>query len=167
MLLAHLELPTSTHQLLNTINPLPGYFKFITAGSCRVQFVLWRQRSWATFHWNHSTHSSTDNATDLHSESRGFGEKILIILFACTFLKFSFDSTVTWHFKHTLKWKLSARHLGTRICWLLMDICFRLFFTEHWRYWCREKTGNSCGTFLKDKLWLTSFAVGSIPPNFF
>jgi len=31
MPLTHLELPTSTRQLPNTINPLPGYFKFITA----------------------------------------------------------------------------------------------------------------------------------------
>jgi len=38
--ITRLELPTLTHQLLNTINPLPAYFKFITASSHAVQFVL-------------------------------------------------------------------------------------------------------------------------------
>jgi len=36
--------------------------------------------------------------------------------FAITFLKSSFESTVTWHSKHKTSEKLNARHLGTRIC---------------------------------------------------
>ena len=44
--------------------------------------------------------------------------------------------------------KLNAHHLGTRICWLLIDVCFWSSFTVHWRHWCRGKAGNSCGTFL-------------------
>ena len=68
------------------------------------------------------------------------------------FLKSSFDSTVTWHSKHTLKWdlrvKLNAHYLGTQIWWLLINICFCLFLTVCWIRQCREKTENSCGTFL-------------------
>ena len=66
------------------------------------------------------------------------------------FLKSSFDSTVTWHSKRASEAKLNARHLRTRLWWLLMDICFRLFFTACWRHRhrYREKTKNSCGTFL-------------------
>jgi len=44
--------------------------------------------------------------------------------------------------------KLNTHHLGTRICWLLIDSCFCLFFTARWRHWCREKMVNSCCTFL-------------------
>jgi len=44
--------------------------------------------------------------------------------------------------------KLNAHHLGTWICWLLIDSCFRSFITVRWRHWCREKTVNSCCTFL-------------------
>jgi len=71
------------------------------------------------------------------------------------FLKFSFDSTVTWHSKphskHTWKQDLSeikCSSSGNSNNWLLIDICFSLFFTVHWRHWCRQKTGNSCGKFL-------------------
>ena len=44
--------------------------------------------------------------------------------------------------------KLNARHLGTQIWWLLNDSFFHSFITARWRYWCREKTVNSCYTFL-------------------
>ena len=54
--------------------------------------------------------------------------------------------------KHTLKWdlraKLNAHYLETQICWLLINICFCLFLTVCWIHQCREKTENSCGTFL-------------------
>ena len=69
--------------------------------------------------------------------------------------------------------KLNAHHLGTRICWLLIDVCFWSSFTVHWRHWCRGKAGNSCGTFLPKprrqnsgypaQLWIQSL----LKPNFF
>ena len=36
----------------------------------------------------------------------------------------------------------------TQICCLLIDNCFCLFFAARWMHWCKEKTGNSCGTIL-------------------
>ena len=67
------------------------------------------------------------------------------------FLKFSFDMLLlgipSMHWNGTWE-KLNASHLGTRLWWLLMDIFFCWFFTARWRYWCKEKTGNRCGTFL-------------------
>jgi len=44
--------------------------------------------------------------------------------------------------------KLNARHLGTRICWLLINSYFCSFITARWRHWCKGKTVNSCCTFL-------------------
>ena len=63
------------------------------------------------------------------------------------FLMSSFDSSFAWH-SNALKWDLSELKQGIRLWWLLMDICFHLFFTAHWRHRCREETKNSCGTFL-------------------
>ena len=66
--------------------------------------------------------------------------------------------------------KLNARHLGTQIYWLLIDSCFCLFFTVRWRHWCREKTVNSCGTFLSKpcRQTVVNLWVQSQPkPNFF
>jgi len=110
------------------------------------------------------------------------GEQIFFrksILFACMLFKtqvwqhcyLALLGITSTHRNVTLA-KLNAHHLGTRICWLLNDSCFRSFITAHWKHWCREKTVNGYCTFLSnhvDKQWLTTSAVGrSHPkPNFF
>ena len=83
----------------------------------------------------------------------------------CTFCRYTF-----WTHRNGTWTKLNAHHLGTRKCWLLMDICFGLSFTAHWRHWCREQPSlavvYSCQN-CTDKQWLTSSAVDSIPELFF
>jgi len=69
--------------------------------------------------------------------------------------------------------KLSARNLGTRICWLLIDRYFCSFIIAHWRHWCRGKTVNSCCTFLskpRRQTMVNHLSCGYNPhpkPNFF
>jgi len=83
-------------------------------------------------------------------------------------LKFSFDNTVTWHSKHAskrnLKKKLNARHLGTWICWLLIDSCFHSFITACWKHWRQWTAFVHSYQNHVDKQWLTILVVGSIPP---
>ena len=68
------------------------------------------EKTRATFHQKPQLYGSMGRATDLHSGSNPAGEQIFFqksVLFAYTFLKFSFDNTVTWHYKHTSKQDLS------------------------------------------------------------
>jgi len=66
--------------------------------------------------------------------------------------------------------KLNARHLGTRLWWLLIDSCIYLFITVRWRHWCREKTVNSCCTFLskpRRQTVVNHLSCGFNPTTFF
>jgi len=91
------------------------------------------------------------SATDLHSGGHGFEStwwteffsQKWYFLHAC-FLTISLLLGIPSTHQNRTWAKLSARHLGTWICWLLMDICFSSSFTACWRHWCREKMGNSC-----------------------
>ena len=118
---------------------------------------------------NHCTDNSMVSAMQEVAGLNTAGEQIFFSKMHTHYLKFSFDSTAIWHFSSTHQsgtWvKSNACHLGTQICWLLINICFYLFFTAHWRQWCREKTGtavvHSCQNHT-DKQGLISSAVGSI-----
>ena len=119
MPITHLELPTSTFQLLNTINPFSTNFKFITTSSRDVQFALCnglktkkQQKQYSIA--SHKAHIAQllEQLTLKHevgslnpSWCTIFSPKI--ILYAYTFLNFSFLNTVTWHSEHALKQDLS------------------------------------------------------------
>ena len=72
------------------------------------------EKTRATFHQKPQPYDSIGIATDLHSGGRGFESSWWTDFFFknqyfCIqyFFKFSFDSSVTWHSKHTSKWDLS------------------------------------------------------------
>jgi len=164
MPLTRLELPTSTYQLSNIINPLSSCFKFVTASQCGNQLAFYchlKTKKWRNLE-QHSIeiHSHlaqwVEQLTWGHGFESGwwthfFSSKNQYFCVQIFFLKFSIDNTVTWHYKHASKRDLSELktwNLGTRIYWLLIDSCFGSFITSCWKHWCREKTVNSCCTFL-------------------
>ena len=119
------------------------------------------EKTQATFHRKPQPYGSMGRATDLHSGGRGFESSwwtdffflSKINTFVYTF--FFFNSAlitlllgITSMYQNRTWAKLNARLLGTRICWLLIDSCFRSFITARWRHWCGGKTVNSCCTFL-------------------
>ena len=125
---------------------------------------------------NHSTNSSMGRAADLHSGGSGFESSwwivfffLNVILFAYTFLKFNFHTTVTWHSKHAPKQDLSKIKFtssGNSTMVIANGYLLHLFFTACWRHWCGEKTGNSCGAFLskpRAQQWVQS----QLKTNFF
>ena len=165
MPITHLGLPTLTYQLPNTLNSSSSYFKFVTTSWCSDQLAFGsklKAKKWRRFEQRVPLKTTAhiaqweEQLTCIREVvgSNPAGKQIFFlksVLFAYTFFKVSFDSTVTWHSKLALKRdlsKLNTCHLGTWLWWLPIDICFCLFFTARWRYWCREKTGNSCGAFL-------------------
>ena len=152
-----LALPVLTHQLSNTKRSTSAYSRLVTASKCGVQFALclglkakkWRKLKEHSVE-NHNTNCSIGRMTDLHSGGRWVWVQVVHSfffwkshLFAYMSLKFSSDITATWH-----SWTHQNGKLTTQIFWLLINICFCLFFTVLWRHWCGETTGNSCGTFL-------------------
>ena len=89
-------------------------------------------------------------------------------IFACTFLKKNFDTTVTWHSKHASKrdlTKIKCTSSGNLIYWLLNDSCFHsLQHVEGTGVERRQWTAvvHSCQIHV-DEQWLATSAVGSIP----
>ena len=72
------------------------------------------EKTRATFHRKPQPYSSTGRAADMHSGGRGFKSSWWTLFFSkistfCmhVFLKSSFDSTFSWHFKHASKRDLS------------------------------------------------------------
>ena len=157
------------------MNPSSSYF---TSLSPQVNVVIslrsaagWRRRigkkTWATFHRKPQLNGKV---TDLHSggcrfESSWWAEFFLKINTFCIHAFFLNSALIALLFDiPSMHWngswaKLNTHHLGTWLWWLLMDICFCLFFTAPWRHWCREKMGNSCACQNHaEKQWLTSSA---------
>ena len=97
--------------------------------------ATWRKLKQLFFE-NHSTDSQMGSAIDLHSEVVGSNPAgkwffLKIILFECTFfwnsdLMALFLGIPSTHQNGTWA-KLNARHLWTKMCWLLMDISFCLY----------------------------------------
>jgi len=133
-----LGLLTMTYQLPNTINSSSSYFQI-----CHRVLMQWSVvfcRELKTKKWRKLKQHSIKNHTDFFFfENQYFLETRF-------FFKFNFDSAVIWHSKHGTWAKLNARHLGTRICWLLIDSCFFSFFTVHWRHWYWTAVVHSCQT---------------------
>ena len=115
---------------------------------------LWSGKNSSNIPLKPQPYSSMGRAADLHSGGRRFESSWWtdffwkINTFAYTFFLNSALITLLLGITSTHRngtWaKLNARHLGTRICWLLIDSCFGSFITARWRLWCRGKTGNSC-----------------------
>jgi len=147
--------------LPNILNPFSSYFKFVTASKCgdQIAFCSWlKSKTWATFHWKLQPYGSMGRSTDLHSGGHRFKSS--------RWTDFLFENQYFFHTRFINSaliklllgiprthrngtWtKLNARHLGTWMCWILVDSCFCSFITVHWRHWCREKTVNSCCTIL-------------------
>jgi len=126
------------------------------------------EKTQAAFYWKPQPYGSMGSAPYCIQEVVGSipaGEQAFSFfrkskLFAYTFfLKFSFDTSVTWHSKHALKQNLSEIKCtlsgNSNMLIVLTDSCFCLFFTARWRHWCREKIVNSCCTFLSKPRWQT------------
>ena len=114
------------------------------------------EKTRATFHQKPQPYGSMVRATDLRSWvqiqllTRFFFSKIntfCIQVFKSPALIALLLGISSTHRNRTWA-KLNARHLGTQLWCLLMDICFCSFFTVRWKHRCREKTKNSCNTFL-------------------
>jgi len=157
--ITHLGLPTSTYQLSITINLsyillLQVYHRELMWWlHCVLQWVEDEEveKTRATFHWTPQPYSSMGRAVHSGGRRLKFSRWTLFwksILFVYTLIVLLLGITST----HGTWVKLNALHLGTRLWWLLMDICFRsTAFTARWAHWrhrYREKTKNSCGTFL-------------------
>ena len=160
MPIPHLGLPTSTYRLSNTINTSSSnvlqicHHELMWWSACILQQVEYKEeeKTQATFHWKLQHKSAMRRATDLHSVGCGLEFSWWTIFFQ----NYTFYIQVIWN-SALIAWllgipntsrngtwaKINACHLETWICWLLMDICFCLLFTAHWRHWCREKTSNS------------------------
>ena len=153
--ITHLELQTSSYQLPNIIKP---YFKFVTTSECGDQLAFYSRLK--TKKWRKLEQHSIENHSHMASNWLAFRRSRVRIqlwtdffwkinTFAYTFFLNSALITLLFGITSTHRngtWaKLNARLLGTRICWLLIDSCFRLFITARWRHWCRGKAVNSCG----------------------
>ena len=145
--------------------------------TCILQWVEHEEveKTRAKFHRKPQPNDSISRATDFHSGGHRFESSwwtlFLNINTFCThiFLKFSFDNTITWHSKqHISKRDLSEiEHTLSRNSNMLIANWYLLLFIDY-RHWCSEKTVNSCCIFLSKpciQQWLTTSAVGSIPPK--
>ena len=143
--ITHLGLPTWTYQLPNIINLSFSYFKFVTASEYGDQVAFWSRLK--TKKWRNLEQYSIKN----YSHMAQWVEQLRVwiqlvnrfflkINTFCmhVFLKFTFDSTVLLGIPSTHQngtWtKLNAHYLGTRLWWLLKDICFHSFITVRWRH---------------------------------
>jgi len=157
MLLTLLGLPTSPYQLPNTINLSFSYFKFVIASECgdhiafcsRLKMKKWRKLEQHSIE-NHSCMALT------------------------RFLKFSLDNTVTWHYKHESKRDLSEIECTSSgnsnmliANWYIAAFIRSLQRVEGNGVERRQWTAivHSCQNHVDNcKQWLTTSAVGSIPP---
>ena len=120
MLLTRLGLPTSTYQLPNIINLSSSYLKFVTASECGAQITFcsrlktkkWRKLEQHSIK-NHSRMAQWVEQLTCKQEVAGSnpaGEQFYFedqYFLHTRFLKFSFDNTVTWHYKHASKRNLN------------------------------------------------------------
>jgi len=139
--ITRLGLPRSTYQLSNTINPPSSYFKSVTASECGDQIAFCsrlKTKKWSNIPSKTSVkpqpHGSMGRATDLHSGGRKFEfsrwtEFFLKINIFCIHVLALITLLLgipSMHWNGTWA-KLNACHLGTRICWWLMNWQLLLF----------------------------------------
>ena len=108
-LLTRLEPMTSTYQLPNIINPSSSNFKFVTASKCGDQIAFCsglKTKKWRKLEQHSIKNHSRRSRVRIPLVNRFFFSKIDTFCIH-VFFKFSFDNTVTWHYKHASKRNLS------------------------------------------------------------